>query len=108
MVALETHFHGIFRPDVAALRRPLVCSKLPKQIECRYTHQSAAHKNKTRAHCQVQTLSSEGILTVKDANCHIQARKDEQQAPKRAVNPSITRGFTNGNTRRSESTLYSH
>lgn len=80
-------FSWHFRPEVAALRRPLVRSKLLKQIECRYTHQSAAHKNTTRAHCQVQTLSSEGTLIAKDANCHIQARKDEQQASKREVNP---------------------
>ena len=61
-----------------------------------HLRQSARRQNKTRTRRQVQSLSSEGILTVKDANRHILARKQdeeakaERQASKRSGNPSAT------------------
>ena len=43
-------------------------------------HQSTTQQNKPRSRRIVQSLSDEGILTVKNANCCIQARKQDEEA----------------------------
>ena len=58
----------------------------------------------------MQSLSNEGILTVKDANRHIQARKQdeeakaERQASKRSRNSSTTQATMGGSMVPIEST----
>ena len=68
-----------------------------------HLHHSARHQNKTRSCQQVQSLSEDGVLTVKNANHHIQERKQkeeakaEQQASKRFRNISTQQGATREN-----------
>ena len=75
-----------------------------------HLRQSARRQNKTRTRRQVQSLSNEGILTVKDANRHIQARKQdeeakaERQASKRSRNSSTTQATMGGSMVPIEST----
>ena len=73
-------------------------------------HQSTTQQNKPRSRRIVQSLSDEGILTVKNANCCIQARKQdeeakaERQASKRSRNSSTTQATMGGSMVPIEST----
>ena len=67
-----------------------------------YLRQSTQRQNKPRSRRQVQSLSDEGILTVRDANRSIQARKEEEEAKearrasKRSRNISTTQEAMGG------------
>lgn len=56
-------------------------------------NQSAKRQNKPRSRRQVQSLSNDGILTVRDANRHIQARKEgeEKKASRQAAKRTSSR-----------------